>query len=207
MPSGTAGLLELARVFKSLKTQPERTVVFLAVTAEEQGLWGSAYYAQNPIYPVAKTVANINMDGLNRFEPTQDMVLVGEGQSELEEYVKEIIEKDGGYISVETHPEAGYYYRSDHFNFAKVGIPALYLESGADVVGKGKAYGQKLQDEYTEKSYHQPSDEYDPATWTMQGAVSELKLLFRVGKRLAFEEKWPQWKTGSEFKAIREKQN
>lgn len=204
--SGTAGLLELARAFKSLKTQPERTIVFLAVTAEEQGLWGSAYYAQNPIYPVAKTVANINMDGLNRFEPTKDMVLVGEGQSELEEYVKEIIEKDGGYISVETHPEAGYYYRSDHFNFAKVGIPALYLESGADVIGKGKAYGQKLQDEYTAKNYHQPSDEYDPATWTMQGAVSELKLLFQVGKRLAFEEKWPQWKDGSEFKAIREKQ-
>ncbi len=204
--TGTAGLLELARVFKNLKTQPERTVVFLAVTAEEQGLWGSAYYAQNPIYPVAKTVANINMDGLNRFEPTKDMVLVGEGQSELEEYVKEIIKKDGGYISIETHPEAGYYYRSDHFNFAKVGIPALYLESGVDVVGKGKAYGQKLKDEYTEKSYHQPSDEYDPATWTMEGAVHELKLLFQVGKRLAFEEKWPQWKTGSEFKAIRDQQ-
>ncbi|HEV7350552.1 M28 family metallopeptidase [Telluribacter sp.] len=204
--TGTAGLLELARAFKSLKTQPERTIVFLAVTAEEQGLWGSAYYAQNPIYPVNKTVANINMDGLNRFEPTQDMVLVGEGQSELEEYTKEIIEQDGGYISAETHPEAGYYYRSDHFNFAKVGIPALYLESGVDVVGKGKEYGQKLQEEYTEKSYHQPSDEYDPATWTMEGAISELKLLFRVGKRMAFEEKWPQWKESSEFKAIREAQ-
>ncbi len=110
-----------------------------------------AYYAQNPVYPVAKTVAYINMDGLNRFELTKDMVLVGEGQSELEEYVKEIIVKDGDYISVETHPESGYYYRSDHFNFAKVGIPALYLESGVDVVGKGKAYGQKLQDEYDRK--------------------------------------------------------
>jgi Zn-dependent M28 family amino/carboxypeptidase len=204
--SGTAGLLELARAFKSLKTQPERTIVFLAVTAEEQGLWGSAYYAQNPVFPANKTVANINMDGLNRFEATKDMVLVGEGQSELEEYVREIMEKDGGYISVETHPEAGYYYRSDHFNFAKVGIPALYLESGVDVVGKGKAHGEKLQNEYTEKNYHQPSDEYDPATWTMQGAVSELKLLFRVGKRLAFETTWPQWKEGSEFKALREAQ-
>jgi Zn-dependent M28 family amino/carboxypeptidase len=204
--SGTAGLLELARAFKSLKTQPERTIVFLAVTAEEQGLWGSAYYAQNPVFPAAKTVANINMDGLNRFEATKDMVLVGEGQSVLEEYVREIMEKDGGYISVETHPEAGYYYRSDHFNFAKVGIPALYLESGVDVVGKGKAYGEKLQNEYTEKNYHQPSDEYDPASWTMQGAVSELKLLFRVGKRLAFETTWPQWKEGSEFRAIREAQ-
>lgn len=202
--TGTAGLLELARAFKSMKTQPERTIIFLSVTAEEQGLWGSAYYAQNPIYPVKNTVANINMDGLNRFEPTKDMVLVGEGQSELEEYTREIIEKDGGYISVETHPEAGYYYRSDHFNFAKVGIPALYLESGADVIGKGRAYGEKLQEEYTANDYHKPSDEYDPATWTMAGAVAELKLLFQVGKRLAFEEKWPQWKEGSEFKAIRE---
>jgi Zn-dependent M28 family amino/carboxypeptidase len=201
--TGTAGLLELARAFKSMKTQPERTIIFLSVTAEEQGLWGSAYYAQNPIYPVKNTVANINMDGLNRFEPTKDMVLVGEGQSELEEYTREIIEKDGGYISVETHPEAGYYYRSDHFNFAKVGIPALYLESGVDVVGKGRAYGEKLQNEYTANDYHKPSDEYDPATWTMLGAVSELKLLFQVGRRLAFEEKWPQWKEGSEFKAIR----
>ncbi|GAB2796250.1 M28 family metallopeptidase [Rhabdobacter roseus] len=204
--TGTAGLLELARAFKSLKIQTERTIVFLAVTAEEQGLWGSAYYAQNPIYPVRNTVANINMDGLNRFEPTKDMVLVGEGQSELETYTQEIIAADGGYISAETHPEAGYYYRSDHFNFAKVGIPALYLETGIDVVGKGKEHGQKLKQEYTEKSYHQPSDEYDAATWTLEGAISELKLLFRVGKRLAFEEKWPQWKEGSEFKAIREAQ-
>lgn len=204
--SGTAALIELARAFKSLSKQPERTVVFLAVTAEEQGLWGSAYYAQNPIYPVNKTVANINMDGLNRYEPTKDMVLVGEGQSELEEYAKEVVEKMGGYISAETHPEAGYYYRSDHFNFAKVGIPALYLESGIDVVGKGKEYGQRLQDEYTEKDYHKPSDEYDAATWTMAGAISELKLLFQIGKRLAYEEKWPGWKEGSEFKAIRDKQ-
>ena len=204
--TGTAGLLELARAFKSMKTQPERTIIFLAVTAEEQGLWGSAYYAQNPIYPVKNTVANINMDGLNRFEPTKDMVLVGEGQSELEEYTREIIEKEGGYISVETHPEAGYYYRSDHFNFAKVGIPALYLESGADVIGKGREYGEKLQEEYTANDYHKPSDEFDPTTWTMEGAVAELKLLFKVGKRLAFEEKWPQWKEGSEFKAIRDAQ-
>ena len=204
--TGTAGLLELARAFKSMKTQPERTIIFLAVTAEEQGLWGSAYYAQNPIYPVKNTVANINMDGLNRFKPTKDMVLVGEGQSELEEYTREIIEKEGGYISVETHPEAGYYYRSDHFNFAKVGIPALYLESGADVIGKGREYGEKLQEEYTANDYHKPSDEFDPTTWTMEGAVAELKLLFKVGKRLAFEEKWPQWKEGSEFKAIRDAQ-
>ncbi|MFN3665782.1 MAG: M28 family metallopeptidase [Sediminibacterium sp.] len=203
--SGTAGLLELVRVFKSLKTPPERTIVFLAVTAEEQGLLGSAYYAENPIYPVTKTVANINMDGLNRFEATRDIVIVGEGQSDLEDYLKEAVEKTGGYISYDSHPEAGYYYRSDHFNFAKVGIPALYVSTGVDVINKGKAFGQKLEDDYTEKNYHQPSDSYDPTTWTMNGAINDLKWLFQVGKKLAFEKTMPKWKNGSEFKAKREK--
>lgn len=201
--TGTAGLLELARAFKSLSTKPERTIIILSVTAEEQGLLGSAYYAENPLYPANKTVANINMDGLNRFAKTKDMVVVGEGQSDLEDYLKEAVEKAGGYISFDTHPEAGYYYRSDHFNFAKAGIPALYVTSGIDVEGKGKEFGQKLRDEYTDKNYHQPSDEYDAATWTAEGAISDLKLLFQVGKRLAFEDKWPQWKNGSEFKAKR----
>ena len=202
--TGIAGLLELARAFKSLQTKPERTIVLLAVTSEEQGLLGSAYYAQNPVYPASKTVANINMDGLNRFAITNDIVLIGEGQSDLEDYMKEEVEKAGGYISFDTHPEAGYYYRSDHFNFAKAGVPALYIKYGIDVIGKGKEYGKKLQDEYTAKNYHQPSDEYDAATWTAEGAIKDLKLLFKVGKRIAFEEQWPQWKKGSEFKAIRE---
>ena len=202
--TGTAGLLELARAFKSMKTKPERTIIILSVTAEEQGLLGSKYYAENPIYPVDKTVANINMDGLNRYTKTKDIVVIGEGQSELEDYLKEEVDKNGGYISFDTHPEAGSYYRSDHFNFAKVGIPALYTGTGIDVIGKGKAYGQKLEDDYTDHNYHQPSDNYDPA-WSMEGAISDLKLLFSVGKRLAFEEKWPQWKTTSEFKAIRDK--
>lgn len=202
--SGTAGLLELARAFKSMKTKPERTIIFLSVTAEEQGLLGSAYYAQNPVYPAAKTVANINMDGMNRFTRTKDMTIIGVGQSDLEDYLREEVEKDSGYISPDTHPEAGYYYRSDHFNFAKAGIPALDASAGIDVVGKGKAFGQKLEDEYTEKNYHKPSDEYDAATWTMDGAIKDLKLLFKVGRRLAFETSMPQWKEGSEFKAVRE---
>jgi len=203
--SGTAGLLEMARVFKNMKAKPERTIVFLAVTAEEQGLLGSAYYAENPIYPVNKTVANINMDGLNRFDPTKDMVVVGQGQSELEDYLKEAIEKTGGYLSFDTHTEAGYYYRSDHFNFAKVGIPALFANNGVDVVGKGKEYGEKLENEYTSKNYHQPSDNYDPKTWTGDGAINDLKLLFTIGRRMGFESNFPKWKEGSEFKLIREK--
>lgn len=202
--TGTAGLLEFARAFKSMKTKPERTIIILCVTAEEQGLLGSAYYAQNPIYPANKTLANINIDGLNRFEETKDIIIVGKGQSDLEDYLKEEVEKDSGYISFEPHPEAGYYYRSDHFNFAKAGIPALYIETGIDVVGKGKEYGKQLAEEYTAKNYHRPSDEID-ATWTLKGAIKDLKLLFQVGKRLAFQEKWPGWKEGSEFKALRKK--
>jgi Zn-dependent M28 family amino/carboxypeptidase len=203
--TGAAGLLELARAFKSMKTKPERTIIILSVTAEEQGLLGSKYYSQNPIYPANKTAANINMDGLNRYTKTKDIIVIGEGQSDLEDYLKEEVEKAGGYISFDTHPEAGYYYRSDHFNFAKVGIPALYTENGIDVIGKDKAYGQKLNDDYTDHNYHQPSDNYDATTWTMEGAISDLKLLFLVGRRIAFEEKWPEWKPASEFKAIRDK--
>ena len=203
--TGTAGLLELARAFKSLKTKPERTIVILCVTAEEQGLLGSKYYAENPVYPANKTAANINMDGLNRFGKTKDIIVIGEGQSDLEDYLKEEVEKKGGYISFDTHPEAGSYYRSDHFNFAKVGIPALYTGNGIDVIGKGKEYGQKIEDDYTDHNYHQPSDNYNAATWTMEGAISDLQLLFLVGKRIASEGKWPAWKPSSEFKAIRDK--
>lgn len=203
--SATAGLLELARAFKSLKTKPERTVVFLAVTAEEQGLWGSAYYAQNPIYPTAKTLANINMDVLNWYGKTKDIIVVGRDQNELENILGEEAGKMGRGISYETHPEAGYYYRSDHFNFAKVGVPALYTESGIDAVNGGKTFGEGKKDEYTEKNYHRPSDEYTPDSWVLDGAIDDLKLFFQVGKRIAFGEKWPEWKTGSEFKAIREK--
>ena len=203
--SATAGLLELARGFKSLPTKPERTIVFLSVTAEEQGLWGSAYYAQNPVYPANKTVANINMDGLNWYGKTKDVIIVGQGQSELEDYLREEAAKVNRVITPEVHPEAGYYYRSDHFNFAKAGIPALYIGSGVDVIGKESGYGKKMDDEYTKKNYHRPSDEYDAATWKLDGAIDDLQLLFRIGRRLAYGQNWPEWKPGSEFKAIRKK--
>lgn len=202
--TGTAGLLEMARGFRSLRTKPERTIVFLSVTAEEQGLLGSAYYVQNPVYAVKRTVADINMDGLSPVAQTRDMVISGKGQSELEDYLEEEVKKDSGYISFDTHPEAGHYYRSDHFNFAKVGVPALSAGSGIDVIGKGKEYGQILKDDYVANHYHRPSDEFTPSTWTSDGAIHHLQILFRIGKRLAFENKWPQWKAGSEFKGIME---
>lgn len=202
--SGTAGLLELARLFKSGE-QPERTILFLAVTAEEQGLQGSAYYAQNPIYPADNTVANINIDGLGSYGKMKDIVVIGNGQSQLEDYLREEAKKEGRYVAPEPNPGAGYYFRSDHFNFAKVGIPALMTGTGIDHAEKGKDYGRQLQDEFLRKHYHQPSDEYDSATWNSDGALSDLTLLYMLGKRLAFGTEWPEWKTTSEFKQLRSK--
>lgn len=202
--TGTAALIEVARAFRSLPQETARTIVFLAVTAEEQGLWGSAYYANNPIFPIQKTVANINMDVLNPFEKTNDIIVVGRGQSELEDYLEAAAKKAGRYVAFENSPSSGFYYRSDHFNFAKVGIPALYTEVGIDMITKGKQGGEAAKKEYTASRYHRPGDEFDENTWTMEGAVEDIKLLFQVGKRLAFEKNFPKWKEGSEFKAIRE---
>jgi Zn-dependent M28 family amino/carboxypeptidase len=201
--SGTAGLIELARSFKRAATPPERTIVFLAVTAEEQGLWGSAYYAMNPVYPLNKTLANINMDGLSNRGATKDVVVVGQGQSELEDVLKDIVKQQDRTLAFESHPEAGYYYRSDHFNFAKAGVPALYIKTGTDVEGKGKEFGQSQEDEYRAKHYHRPSDELNDS-WDLGGAIADLRLLYLVGKQLASVQKFPEWKTGSEFKPLRD---
>lgn len=203
--TGTAGLIELARAFKGLSKRPERSILFLAVTAEEQGLLGSEYYTAHPVYPLQNTVAAINMDVLNNYGVTKDVQIVGLGQSELEDIMKDIVEEEGGYIVPETSPETGGYFRSDHFNFAKVGVPALYQGSGIDLVDSGKIYGQQLKDRYTAKHYHRPSDELDTATWNMDGALRDLRLFFKLGKRLAFSDRWPQWKQGSEFRAVRER--
>lgn len=202
--SGSAGQLEIAKAFATLKNKPARTVVFLWVTAEEQGLWGSAYYAQNPVYPKEKTVANINIDGVNSYGKSKDIVMVGMGQSDLEDYLDEEARRVGRYVSPEPNPVAGYYFRSDHFNFAKVGIPALYTNTGTDDIVKGKEYGKQLQDDYVAKHYHKPSDEYTAELWKLDGAIDDLTLLFNVGKRISMEKTWPQWKPTSEFKSIRD---
>jgi len=203
--SGTAAVLELARAFKNLQPKPERTIIFLSVTAEEQGLLGSEYYTEHPIYPLDKTVANINIDVMNSYGKTRDIAISGAGQSELEDYLRIEAEKQGRYISPETHPEAGHFFRSDHFNFAKAGVPALTTSSGIDDLEKGKDYGQQKLEEYNEKYYHRPEDEYDSSRWNLDGAIQDLQLLFLVGKDLASDNQWPKWKPGSEFKAIREK--
>ncbi|MCB9045940.1 MAG: M28 family peptidase [Chitinophagales bacterium] len=204
--SGSAALLEMARAFKSLGTPPERSIIFLSVTAEEQGLLGSKYYSEHPIYPLDKTVAEINMDGINAYGKRKDVSITGQGQSDLEDYFVAAAKEQGRYLAPESRPEAGGYFRSDHFNFALKGVPALNAGGGMDDVVGGVEEGKRLRDEYTTKHYHQPSDEYD-STWTFEGGLDDLRLLFNVGKRLAYSREWPQWKDGSEFKAKREKQN
>ncbi len=202
---GVSLLLEIAKGFKAMKNKPKRSIIFLSVTAEEQGLWGSAYYAQNPIYPIENTVANLNIDFINVFGRMKDVTVIGIGQSELEDYLREEAAKQGRYLAAEPNPVIGLYFRSDHFNFAKVGVPALFTGNGIEHLEKGKEYGKQLEVEYTKNRYHQPADEYNPGEWDLSGAEEDAKLLFQVGKRLAFEESWPQWKDGSEFKSIREK--
>lgn len=201
--SGTAALLGMAKAFKE-DAKPERSVVFLTVTAEEQGLLGSAYYSQNPVYPKEKTVANINLDGMNPYGKMKDVALIGMGQSELEDILNVELEKVGRYSSPESTPSAGSYYRSDHFNFAKIGIPALYIGTGIDHVEKGKEYGKELESKYNTEIYHKPGDNYDPAKWDYDAMLGDVQVLYEVGKKLSNSTAWPGWKEGSEFKAVRD---
>jgi Zn-dependent M28 family amino/carboxypeptidase len=201
--TGTAGLIELARAFTRLPAPPRRSMLFLAVTAEEKGLLGSKYYAAHPLYPLTKTVANINMDGMEILGRTRDVVVVGKGQSTLEDTLAEHVKAQGRVLMSDPEPEKGYYYRSDHFEFAKVGVPALYCDSGEDYVGRPEGWGRAQSVEYVAKNYHKVSDEIS-ADWTGDGAVQELQLLFRVGLDIASSDQWPQWKQGSEFKARRD---
>ena len=201
--SGTAALLQIARAFESQSQKPERTIIFLSVIAEEQGLLGSAWYGQHPVYPVAKTVANLNIDVLNTYGPTKDITYSGKGQSELEDYLADEAKKNGRYIAPEDHPEAGHYFRSDHFSFARAGVPSLTADGGVDDLTRGIAYGKQKHDEYTALRYHQPADQYD-STWDLTGGLQDVELLYTIGGRLANSHEWPQWKAGSEFKAIRD---
>jgi Zn-dependent M28 family amino/carboxypeptidase len=205
--SGTAALLELAEAFTKLKKKPARSILFLAVTAEEQGLLGSEYYTTHPVVPVNKTVADINMDVLQPFGKMKDIVVVGYGQSDLDEYAKKAADKqDHRVVRPEPDPSGGWYFRSDHFNFAKVGIPALYIENGSQSLTHGEAWGEAQKKEYNDKRYHAPADQFD-SSWDMTGIVQDAQLLFDVGYTLSNESGFPGWKAGSEFKAVREKTN
>jgi Zn-dependent M28 family amino/carboxypeptidase len=201
--TGISALIELAEAFVSLEERQSRSIVLMAVTAEEQGLLGSAYYAANPVYPLDKTVAAINMDALNILGPMRDISIVGYGNSDLDQYLVEAASHQGRVVNPESRPEAGSYYRSDHFSFAKVGVPALYTDAGIDHVEHGPEWTRQRREEYTAQHYHQPSDEYDP-NWDLSGAIDDIRLFFRVGYRLANETTFPNWNEGTEFKAKRD---
>ena len=203
--TGTAGLLELAEGFAQTETAPPRSLLFLAVTAEEQGLIGSRHYAQTPLWPLEKTVANINMDGLNVWGPTSDVVVVGYGQSTLEDDLAVFVKQQGREIKPDPNSEKGYYYRSDHFEFAKVGVPALYAESGNQLRDQPPGTGEARAADYVANDYHKPSDEIRE-DWELSGAIEDLQLYARIAWRVAHAQQWPQWKEGSEFKAVREAQ-
>ena len=201
--TGISALIELAQAFLGLEESQSRSIVLMAVTAEEQGLLGSAYYATNPVYPLEKTVAAINLDALNILGPMHDVSIVGYGNSELDGYLIDAASHQERVVNPESRPEAGSYYRSDHFNFAKVGVPALYPNAGIDHVEHGVEWTQQRLDEYSANNYHQPSDEYDP-NWDLSGAIDDIRLVFRVGYRLANETVFPNWNEGTEFKATRD---
>lgn len=201
--SGVAAILEVAKAF-TLGKQPERTIVFIAVTSEEQGLLGSEYYALHPVYAVKKTVADINIDALSAFGTTKDISVIGYGQSNLDEYLAIAARKQGRVIKKEPNPSAGAFFRSDHFNFAKVGIPSLYTEGGIDSRAHGAVWGKAQSDDYTANRYHQASDNFEPAKWDFGGMIEDTRLMFDVGHTLANERNFPSWKAGSEFKVIRE---
>ena len=202
--TGTAGLLTMAKAFKAMPTPPKRTTLFLAVTAEEQGLLGAQFYAVSPLYPLAKTLANLNMDGLNTWGPTRDLVVIGLGASELDDYATAAAAEQQRVLIPDAEPEKGFYYRSDHFNFAKQGVPAFFGEGGMDYIGKPASFGRERRDEYTANDYHQPQDEIKPG-WEMSGAVQDLQLLLAMGYRVAEATKFPEWRPGNEFKAVRDR--
>lgn len=200
--TGVAGLVTLAQAYKQAGA-PDRSIVFLAVTAEESGLLGSQYYAANPVFPLAKTVGGVNMDALNDIGPTKDIVVVGRGKSELDAYLAKIAAAAGRVIVDEPTPEKGFYYRSDHFSFAKRGVPMFNFGSGDDLVEGGKEAGRKAAEDYEQHRYHAPSDEY-AAIKNWGGMIADLQLYYAAGRMLAMTDAWPNWVKGDEFRAARD---
>jgi Zn-dependent M28 family amino/carboxypeptidase len=200
--SGVAGVMELARAFTQVEPPARRSILFLFVTAEEQGLLGSAYYADHPLYPEAKTLADINIDGLNVHGRTRDLVIIGLGLSDLDDIAEQAASAQKRKIGPDPMPEKGSYYRSDHFPFARKGVPAINAGGGVDFVGRPADYGKKIRDDYIAHDYHKPSDQVRP-DWDMSGAVEDLELFFRVGYEVAQGETFPAWKPGAEFEAQR----
>lgn len=202
----TAWMLEIAEAFANLRKRPQRTIMFFSPTAEEQGLMGSAYYASHPLFPLNKTVANINNDLMLPYGPYKDVMITGYGQSELEDYIVRFAEKYDRYVMPDPNPHTGMYYRADHFSFANAGVPALFARGNCDSREHGKEWALKKEKEWLHNNYHKQADQYDPETWTFEGIVEDAQLFFRIGFELSNESTFPEWKEGSEFRERRLKQ-
>lgn len=200
--TGTAALVALAEAH-SKAGAPDRSIIFLAVTAEESGLLGSKYYAENPIYPLSQTVGGVNMDAFSMAGPAKNLTVIGKGKSQLDIYLDAAAKLEDRTPEAEPTPEKGFYYRSDHFSFAKLGVPMLYFEGGEDLVNGGREAGAKVSEDYTKNRYHGPKDEYDE-NWDWSGVMNDLRLYYRVGRMLAMSEDWPNWNEGDEFKEARD---
>ena len=201
--TGTAALVALAEAHAKAGAA-ERSLVFLAVTAEESGLLGADYYAANPVFPLNQTVGGINMDAFAMSGPSKDVTVVGPGKSRLDDFLNAALKIDGRVVTTDPNPEAGYYYRSDHFAFAKRGVPMLYVDGGEDLTEGGKEAGAKLAADYRANRYHGPKDEFDE-NWNWAGVMGDLQLFYQIGRMLAMSTSWPNWVEGDEFKATRDK--
>ena len=200
---GTAMVLAAAKSFSQLKIGTKRSILFLAVTAEEDGLLGAKYYSMNPLYPLEKTLAVINIDAMgNTFGKTKDLIIIGKGNSNLDNIVESAAKQDKKYVIPDAEPEKGFYYRSDHFAFAKMGVPSLYVDGGFDVRGKGKDFGRSMKDIYTKNHYHSLSDEIH-SDWVYDGIIEDNGILLRVGYAISQHNEWPTWNDNAEFKSTR----
>ena len=200
---GLAAALEIAEAFGALEPKPERSIVVMLPTLEESGLLGSRYYAEHPVLPMEKVVAMINMDALPIIGRTKDFAISGYGQNDLQDMLESVLATQDRVLKDEPTPERGFYFRSDHFNFARKGVPALHARAGEDHVAHGVAFGKAASDDYNQVRYHKPADEFNP-DWDYAGLVEDVNVYFEIGRQLAAGKAWPEWKEGSEFKAIRD---
>jgi len=202
--SGVSLLLVLAHAFAELDSPPRRSILFAAVGGEESGLLGSGYYAQHPTFRPGQMASCLNIDGMNVWGKTQDITIIGHGKSTLDAIVEDVARSQGRVVKGDQFPDRGFYYRSDQFNFAKIGVPAIFFDNGLEFIGRPSGWGKEQVEAWENTHYHQPNDEYDPA-WDLTGAVEDARLEFRVGLRIANAEAMPQWQPGEEFEAARKK--
>ena len=202
--TGVAAIIEIAEAFRKAKVPPKRSILFLAVTLEESGLLGSKYYVAHPVIPLDKTVAVFNLDALSPVGKARDITVVGKGSSQLEDLLKPLLDAQKRKPVGESNTAAGYYFRSDHFNFAKAGVPALYIDSGTDLLDGGQAAGDAAGKDYTDHRYHKAGDHFDAATWKLDGIVQDLDVVATMGTTLGNDGQWPNWYAGNPFKAARD---